>query len=794
VLNSPQPFQTNSNLTFSNNPVNVNPLTGITKNVNLVTPPRTTPNKRPHPSPLPYSQGQLGKLANRLAREMGRTGWVSFFDHHQRPHSINPAIHSIPHPAAPYLHRLSRAGVPILLHTSPWSWKQRDLVIQRGAHTSASHQYASFLHSDLYEYIHMGYWTVLPYSSVRHLPSLRLAPAGVVPQRERRPRPIMDYSYYNVNQDCIPLHPQQSMQFGQTLQRLLQRLVYANPSHGPPLLSKLDLADGYYRVPLSPHAALALAVVIPSDTSKCNLVAIPLTLPMGWGQSPPYFCAFTETICDMANQSTLNHPTHSLVPLTQANHPLPEAIAYTKDAVVLGSSHAPPLHYCDVYIDDFITIAQHPLPLQTLNSLLHSIDAVFHDDSTTARRPVVSRSKIGKGEAVFSHEKAILGWHINTQSMTLALPKHRLDSLTTLLSATIQKARISVRNWKCLLGTLRSTTPALYGASHCFSILQYALTKTQGSRLRLTPLLKSVLTEWLLLARSAHQHPVSLHTLVPTKPTYIGATDASKAGIGGFWLPTAATNEPPCAWRASFPQSLQALLHTANNTSGTITNSALELAALVTGATTLSLTSPQSHPHILLATDNTPALSWLQKGSTTSNTAPAYLLHLLSRLRRASPHRTSLVFTPGVSNTLADCCSRSFHLSDDDFVAYLNHHFPLQTSWQLVRPPSNLLCSVNSALYKKLPLMASVPSEAEPVITCGIYGSPSATPWLPTHTSLLQTPYPSSNSLPIDIEMEPWLPASLKCALERWKTPFVPWDRRSPHWAAPTHDYNPPAN
>jgi hypothetical protein len=67
------------NLTFSNNLVNVNPLTGITNNVNFVTPPHTTPNKGPHPSPLLYSQGQLGKRANRLAWEMARTGWVSFF-------------------------------------------------------------------------------------------------------------------------------------------------------------------------------------------------------------------------------------------------------------------------------------------------------------------------------------------------------------------------------------------------------------------------------------------------------------------------------------------------------------------------------------------------------------------------------------------------------------------------------------------------------------------------------------------------------------------------------------------
>jgi hypothetical protein len=78
---------------------------------------------------------------------------------------------------------------------------------------------------DMYDYVQMGYWTVLPYASVRSLASLRLAPAGVVPQRDRRPRPIMDYSFYHTNQQALPLQPAQAMQFGRALQRILQRLV-----------------------------------------------------------------------------------------------------------------------------------------------------------------------------------------------------------------------------------------------------------------------------------------------------------------------------------------------------------------------------------------------------------------------------------------------------------------------------------------------------------------------------------------------------------------------------------------
>ncbi len=53
------------------------------------------------------------------------------------------------------------------------------------------------------------------------------------------------------------------MQFGRALPRIFQRLAYANPAYGPPLMAKIDLANGYYRIPLSPTAALTLAVLPP---------------------------------------------------------------------------------------------------------------------------------------------------------------------------------------------------------------------------------------------------------------------------------------------------------------------------------------------------------------------------------------------------------------------------------------------------------------------------------------------------------------------------------------------------
>ncbi len=124
-------------------------------------------------------------------------------------------------------------------------------------------------------------WTVLPYHTVRNLPHLKLAPVGIVLQRERCPCPIMDYSFTQVNQTSVLIAPFHSMQLGHTFQRVLQTVAYANPSYGPPYLMKLDLLDGYYRVPLTPHAALQLAVTLLPAPDGTPLDGIPLTLPMG---------------------------------------------------------------------------------------------------------------------------------------------------------------------------------------------------------------------------------------------------------------------------------------------------------------------------------------------------------------------------------------------------------------------------------------------------------------------------------------------------------------------------------
>ena len=89
---------------------------------------------------------------------------------------------------------------------------------------------------------------VLPYRLVRELENLKLSPAAVKAERARKPRLLCDHSWYPINETTISRAPQESMQFGGTLARILRSVRRANPRYGPTRLSKHDIKDGCYRM------------------------------------------------------------------------------------------------------------------------------------------------------------------------------------------------------------------------------------------------------------------------------------------------------------------------------------------------------------------------------------------------------------------------------------------------------------------------------------------------------------------------------------------------------------------
>ena len=92
------------------------------------------------------------------------------------------------------------------------------------------------------------------------------------------------------------------MQFGRAFPRILQAIWEADLAEGLVRVSNLDVTDAYHRGTLKPSQVGAFAYVVPLVPDDDDiLICINLVLPMGWVDSPKFFCAFSETLTDVAN-------------------------------------------------------------------------------------------------------------------------------------------------------------------------------------------------------------------------------------------------------------------------------------------------------------------------------------------------------------------------------------------------------------------------------------------------------------------------------------------------------------
>jgi len=423
-----------------------------------------------------------------------------------------------------------------------------------------------------------------------------------------------------------------------------------------------------------------------------------------------------------------------------------------------------------------------------MNNLLQAVHSVFCDSPDSPRRVVVSQSKVDKGDATLSTTKRVLGWDIDTKTMTIQLPPHRLERLHALLHKFLEKKNTTRRQWQTLLGELRSMTLALHSSALLFSALQNLL-RSDRRRMRIPALACAFLQDWLHMATAAASTPVPITSLVPHAPHYIGATDASKEGMGGWWVPTSlAPDTQPYVWRQAWPPQVARNIVSTNNLAGTYNNSKLELAAAVLGHATLLQTTPvMPYKAVFQGIDNTAAQSWITRGNTPDSVAPALLLRALARDSHHYGSCFSAFYIPGVTNSLSDLLSRSFNLSDAELLEKIHAMAPSQQPWKFATPPEHWASNPSSWLSNTLPKPQSLLDNQGEPIQPGQRGRISATPLTKTPGSnQSMIPRPSFRSSLIATEWERWLPPDLLLKLERWKQPFVPWARRSPSWDSRT--------
>ena len=760
---------------------------------------------------------ELGAYVDQTVSMLKLIGWHATIVKLRGRSNLHPHVRDLSHPAAPLLDRMRRNGVPVVIRSPPWTPSMKQARFARGPHKSAR-DYAEFLAAEFLDFCRKGYWTLLPYELVKDIPELRISPIGVVPQRERRPRVIVDYSYYGVNRDTVKLAPQESMQFGKALNRMIQGLAAANPIYGDCYVYKVDVSDGFYRVWLCTSSIAKLGVALPKMPGLPDLVAFPLVLPMGWTESPPYFSVLTETVCDLTNRDlerNIRYPAHPLEAIAARNDDRKIEKNFRSEAIPkciqtqasgdqsTSTTRVPtrnyltrPLAKMDVFVDDFCGTLQNNARNPATNQrrvVFHNLDRVFRKNDRND--PVIRKepnaiNKLEKGDASLNTIKRALGWDLDGKNRLLKVPTHRIERAAAALKTLASQSRAGHTTWQSMLGDLRNLTPGIPGGRGQFSLLQVALTTANNNRVKITKAVKAQLEDLRYLVLDLDRRPTHVDELVPEEnPRFMGASDAAKPGMGGVWLPP--TNEShlisPLVWRQPFPLGVQQQVVSVENPKGRITNSDLELAATVAHQAVLTQHQTITRATIHMYCDNTPAVAWQRKGSTTTTGPAAYLLRVNAMHQRQHQYLPRIDYLPGPANVMADDASRRWDLPDKLLLTHFNTRYPQNLPWQLSSPPPRLNYALTLSLYRKrLPPEWYLAAPAKQHDT-GIYGVGTA----PTSRSLQAylpsgTPSHTCKSSLGATATDGSPPVVDRSGLERCKTPYGRLGRRFPHWGPRT--------
>lgn len=748
----------------------------------------------------------LGKSARTTASLLDSgLSFVDVVKRHRGPTCMSETS-KLPHPAAGLLSRIRRSGVPVLQSTLPWTLEQLDTAVQRGPHQSAKAN-ATFMRDEISAMSDAGQWLVAPYRCVRNLPGLRLSPSGVIPQRNRRGRPIIDYTFSGVNAATISVAPD-SMQFGHADRRIVQTLHRADTRHGPVHLSKDDISDAFMRAWLGAHSVPILGALLPSHDDEEPLVGFPLVLPMGWIDSPPYLCAITETVADLTNArlavNDLAQDAHRLDDVADTRPPdLPRPPRTARGDRGLPPPHVrsrgplqAPVNRVDVFMDDFIQMSQSPKKdrravRRTLFECLDSVLRPLAPSDNPCRKEPNSVKKLKQGDGAWTTRKVILGWIMDTVQRTIELPPHRLERITELLdSIPTHQRRTSRKKWQQLLGEFRSMILAIPGGRGMLSQLQatltYSPTASPTDRLTLSKAVHDQLADLRRLAEDLGSRPTRWGEVVDSDPAFVGSIDASADGMGGVWI-DALQKLPPLLWREKFPGEVTKAVVSWTNPTGALTNSDLEQAGLVCHPDILAQQHDLRERTICVLSDNTAAISRDNRGSTSTDAASAYLCRLAALHQRAYRYRLRSSHIPGTLNVMADILSRRWELSDSQLLALFDTEFPQALPWQLCQLRSEMSSSAMQALWKERCSPDFLVDATLPPLPTGTssWSSVNNLAWQPTlPRAKIQSL--GCKSSPSEYETAGFRPAAGLSDLVQWRTPSYSLHRRTPCWVRPT--------
>ena len=151
---------------------------------------------------------------------------------------------------------------------------------------------------------------------------------------------------------------------------------------------------------------------LPAADGEPIRLVVPTSLQMGWVESPPYFCAASETAWDVAVdyvETTVGSlEPHKFQPLTETD-PAFQALPDTAEGNTSWG------YVIEVYVDDYMAIAI-PACKEHLRHLSTGVMTGVHDVFPPSDDPAedsISVKKLRKGEGVWALQKELLGFEFD---------------------------------------------------------------------------------------------------------------------------------------------------------------------------------------------------------------------------------------------------------------------------------------------------------------------------------------------------------------------------------------------
>jgi hypothetical protein len=201
--------------------------------------------------------------------------------------------------------------------------------------------------------------------------NLKISPLAAVPHKSRVYRIIVDLSFQllvngnkldsvNDSSDKSLAHQESMYELGNVIPHIIWTMALSKEKTTPFMFTKVDLKDGYWRMAVNADDAWNFAYVLPGagPNNPIQLV-IPDALQMGWSESPPIFCAATETARDIIDDKMRNNIFLLEQPMKNIMMDIDWSnVTKLQPPLTTESDKRDFLQLIEVYIDDFIGVIQ----------------------------------------------------------------------------------------------------------------------------------------------------------------------------------------------------------------------------------------------------------------------------------------------------------------------------------------------------------------------------------------------------------------------------------------------------